>query len=88
MLARVLGEPGGPMGQLIALVRVFSEESYRRIRPLARRTPTGHRYVKVGAALPDRIVEVQHGKQEIGAIPLLPRPLTRACRQPGVQGRA
>ena len=81
MLARVLRE-------LITLIRVFGEKSYRRIRPLARGAPTGNRKIKGGATLADRIVEVQHGQQEIGAVPLLPGPLACACRQPGIQGRA
>ena len=68
MLARVLRE-------LITLVRIFGEKRYRGIRPLARGTPARHRQIEVGATFPNGIVEVQHGQEEIGAVPLLARPL-------------
>ena len=66
-------------------VGVLGEQSDARIGPLTRGPTTRRRHLHGRAPLSDGIIEVQHGQQQIGAIPLLPRPVRGARGKPRIE---
>ena len=70
-----------PQRRAVVLVRILGHERHGRIGALTRRAGAGGRDPRTGPPGGEAVVEVQHGNQQIGAVPLRSRPGACAGRQ-------